>query len=566
MHDIFADITIVLVISTIIAIFFRLLKQPPILAYILAGFLIGPLGLLDLHSPETLTSFSEIGITLLLFLLGLELKLEELRSVGKVALLTGIGQIVITSAVGYVFAILLGFSAIASVYIAIGLTFSSTIVIVKLLSDKKALNNLYGKISIGFLLVQDFFAIIALVVLACLDANSASEMGPFVNVLFILLKAAVLFVVIVYMSQVIFPKIVHLISKSRELLFIFSISWALGLSALISSEYVGLSIEIGGFLAGLALANTKESFQIVTKVQSLRDFFITIFFVTLGLSLAIDNVVAIIVPGLLLSIFVLVGNPLIVMGIMGTMGFRKRTSFMAGLTVAQISEFSLIVAFLGRKLGHLSDNVISLMTFVAIITFTLSTYAILYNEKLFKLLSPYLNIFERKDAKGKRMKNTQMKNHVVVAGAHRIGMSVLKNLEKIKEDVLVVDFNPAIADQLEQQGFKYIFGDIAEPDMQEAANLYQARILMSTIPDLEDNLLLINNLRAHNSKVKIIIAVHHHTKEIEDLYAAGADYVVLPHMLMGDTLGKIIRNEKYETLERITNRQQKTIDKLAELT
>jgi Kef-type K+ transport system membrane component KefB len=557
MEGIFFDITVVLAFATVLALIFKLIKQPPTLAYILAGILVGPLGLIQINDVHALESFAEIGITLLLFMLGLELKLSELRSVGKVALITGISQIVFTSLVGFVIAMALGFATITSLYIAIGLTFSSTIIIVKLLSDKKDLNSLYGKISIGFLLVQDFCAIIALVVLAGIGSSEASGIPPWGSVLLVTLKAIIIFAVVIYLSQSIFPRLIHKISDSRELLFLFSLAWAFGLSMFISSDLIGLSIEIGGFMAGLALANSAESFQIVTKIRSLRDFFITIFFVTLGMNLAINNFVAVFTPAMIFSVFVLLGNPIIVMMILGAMGYRKKTSFSAGLSVAQISEFSLIVMFMGKKLGHLGDEIVSLMTLVAIITFTLSTYAILNDRKIYKILEKYLTIFERKKITEKNLKgHSVFKNHIIIVGAHRVGMNTLINLKKYQEQVVVVDFNPDIIDQLEEMGFKYVFGDIADADVQEKLNINKAKMIFSTVPDVADNIILVNAIKNTKSKAKIVVILYQQNKDMDDLYESGVDYIVLPHMLAGELMAKILVKEDYKKLESINTKAQ----------
>lgn len=547
MDSAFLDITIIISISACIAIVFQLIRQPSILAYILAGIIIGPLGLVHVSSQEMLETLSQIGITLLLFMLGLELRVSELRSVGKVAVITGIGQIVFTSLVGMFLSMALGFSMIASVYISIGLTFSSTIIIVKLLSDKKDLNSLYGKISIGFLLVQDFVAIIALVVLSGLqDSQSTIAVIP---ILLNILKALLLFGVVVLLSKSVFPRIVELFSHSRELLYVSSLAWALGFAAIVSSDYVGFSIEIGGFLAGLALANSIESFHIVTKVRALRDFFITIFFVLLGMGLSFSNLADVLLPAILMSLFVLIGNPVIVMIILGLLGYRKRTSFMAGLTVAQISEFSLIIIFLGNQLGHFGEQVISIMTIVAMITFTLSTYAIIHSRKLYKILEPLLGIFERKKLTENQTNETDVTNHTVIVGAHRLGMNMIEMLDNGENSsIVIVDFDPDRTKELSKQGFTVVFGDIADDEVRDRANIESAKLIVTTVPDIEDNIILIRNARRDNSDVQIIAMAQYDT-DIQDLYLAGANYVIMPYGLVGRILGKVIKDQSFELLK-----------------
>jgi len=552
----YTDLTIVISLAAFTTIVFRLLKQPPILAYILTGIILGPLTLIHINDAEAMRSLAEIGITLLLFMLGLELRFSELKSVGKISIITGIGQIVFTTVIGFLIATFLGFSPIASFYIAIALTFSSTIIIVKLLSDKRDLNSLYGKISVGFLLVQDFVAIIALIFLSGFSTGNNVSYNDF---LIIILKAVVLFGWVILLSKKLLPYLINKIAHSSETLFLFSLAWAFGIAAVVSSPAIGFSIEIGGFLAGLALANSYESYQIITKIRPLRDFFITIFFVTLGMGLLISDFSTILIPGIILSLFVLIGNPLIVMILMGLLGYKKRTGFLAGLTVAQISEFSLIVMFMGNRIGHVSDQHVALITFVGAITFVISTYMILNGNLLYKILSPYLGIFEREGVREKNLKTKDFKNHVVLVGVRRMGEGILEALLKNKEDVVVVDFDPDIIERLKEERVESFFGDIADSEIQELASLDKARLVISTVSDIEDNLILLQSLRNIKKKPKIVmLALEKH--EAQELYSQGADYVVVPHIAGGHHLAKILVDERHmELIEKYAAREKSYI-------
>jgi len=555
--NIYTELTLIIVLAAGLSIFFRFLRQPPVLAYILAGVILGPLGIIHLQGKEVITSLAEIGITLLLFMLGLELRFSELRSVGKVSIITGLAQIVFTSVVGYALSIFLGFTPITALYVSIALTFSSTIIIVKLLSDKKDLSSLYGKISVGFLLVQDFVAIIALIFLSGFTVGGS--LSP-LEIFTIILKAVALFGWVILLSWHFLPYLINKISHSPETLFLFSIAWAFGLSALVTSPLIGFSIEIGGFLAGLALANSVENYQIITRVRPLRDFFITIFFVTLGTRLLISDFSEILVPGVILSAFVLIGNPIIVMIIMGVLGYRKRTGFMAGLTVAQISEFSLILMFMGNRLGHISDQAVSLVTFVGAITFVISTYMILNNNYLYKVLSPFLDIFERSNIKEKRVATEKIKDHVVLIGVRRMGEGILEALKKDeKTKIVAVDFNPDIVESLKEDGIISFYGDIADEEIQELAQIDKAKLIISTISDLEDNMLLLKNIKNLKKKPKVVLlALEKH--EARELYKEGADYVVIPHIAGGHHLAKLLVDDnRIELIEKYREKDMKDI-------
>lgn len=537
MESIFFEITLIIILASFFSILFKFLKQPAILAYILTGIIIGPFGNLQLQGQDFLKTLGELGITFLLFMVGLELRFSDLKSVGKISLLTGIGQILFTSLIGYFISLALGFSQVASLYIAIALTFSSTIIIVKLLSDKKDLQSLYGKISVGFLLVQDFFAILFLIFLSSFSQGLAS----WESILFSLAKGIVLFALVLFLSKSLFPKILDRIASSPEVLFLFAIAWALGLSAIVTSPPLEFSIEIGGFLAGLALANSSENFQIIGKIKSLRDFFITIFFVILGMSMSFSSFSNILLPVLVFSLFVLIGNPIIVMVIMGLMGFRKRTSFLAGLTVAQISEFSLIIVFLGQRIGHLSSEIVSLVTAVGVITFAASTYLILNGDKLYKALSIYLSIFERSKTSEEHIGDLDgIKNHVVLIGVNRMGTSVLDALLEHKQSVLAVDFNPDVIKSLKEKKIKNLFGDIADLEIQERANLRSAKLIISTVSDIDDNMVLISEIKKIKNGPKIVVIANDNREE-KELYKAGANYVIQPYVLGGKHLAHLIK-------------------------
>lgn len=546
MNEMFFQLTVIVVISAIIALIFRLIKQPTILAYIFTGILITALGIFPETNKEAFHSLSKIGITLLLFMLGLEIQISELRSVGKTALVTGIGQILFTSIIGFGISKLLGLSNLASLYASIALTFSSTIVVVKLLSDKKDINSLYGKISIGFLLVQDFFAIIALIILASIsDVNNSFSI---VTIAEIFIKVIILFGTILYLSKSIFPRIVHKISNNQEILLLASIAWALGFASFVSSPIIRFSVEIGGFLAGLALANASESFQIVTKIRSIRDFFIMIFFVLLGMELQFNNISEAIIPSIILSFFVLVGNPFIVMILLGLLGYTKRVGFLAGLTVAQISEFSLIVIILGNTIGHVSDNVVSIITLVGIITFTFSTYAIIKGNDLYIKLEKFLGVFERKKLNNiNTLQGEELTDHIVLVGAHRVGTSFLKEMLSNKEKLIVIDFNPEVVEKFKKKGFNMFYGDIADIDIQEKAKIDKAKIIISSIPDLEDNVLLLSKVSKMKPK-PVTIVVSRFLEDKAYLKQAGADYVVLPYDIIGKTLANTVSTNSFDLL------------------
>ncbi len=504
----------------------RLLKQPLIIGYILTGIIVSPYFLNIIRSTETIAVFSQIGIAFLLFIVGLSLSPKVIKEVGKVSLVTGIGQIIFTSLIGFFISRLLGFSIIISVYIAIALTFSSTIIIMKLLSDKKDLEKLYGKISIGFLLVQDLFVIILLMIISSfsgkLDVTSIS--------LAVIFSGLLLIGVLVLMSIYVLPSLSKFFAKSQEFLFLFSIGWGLCLAALFYS--IGFSMEIGALIAGITLSMSPYHYEISSKMKPLRDFFIILFFIILGSQMVFGNIIQFMIPAIIFSLFILVGNPLIVMILMGLLGYRKKTSFQAGLTVAQISEFSLILIALGVRVGHFTNEILSLVTIVGLITIAGSTYLILYSDKIYPHLSKYLSIFERKKVRKDGQQDGLTDYDVVLFGYNRIGFDILQSLRKSKRKFLVVDYNPKIISDLLEEKINCRYGDAEDDEFLNELNLTKLKMTISTIPDFETNLLLITKIRQINKKA-IIIVVSHNIEKANLLYNNGATYVIMPHFLGG---------------------------------
>lgn len=526
------QLAIVLLLASGLGVLTQLFRQPTVLAYLATGAIIGYFGFFNLANQETFKLFSDLGIMFLLFLIGLEINYTSLRLVGKTSLIVGVGQLVFTTVIGFFLSVFLGFGQLESLYIAVALSFSSTIIVVKLLADKKDLNSLYGKISIGFLLVQDFVAILILVVLAGVESSHGVSWWSFI---FTIIKGAGLFVVMLWLGRKYFPIIFDVVAYSSELLFIASLAWVLTLAAVVSK--IGFSVEVAGFLAGLALANSSEHYQIASRIRPLRDFFIVMFFVILGSSIVFANFHGFEKQIVILSILVLLGDPLIVWIIMGFIGYRKRTLFLAGITVAQISEFSLILATRGFQLGHIGSGALATITAVGIITITLSTYFIVYSERIFRYAVRPLSIFERSQSAEDLIDAFEVKKQVIIIGCHRIGESLVRGLQK--QNILIVDFDPEIIAHMREEGFDCLFGDVEDEEIFERANFASARLVVSTNPNFEDNATLLENLQKIDKRPKVIVRARTE-RDAEILYQKGADYVLLPHLTTGHYIAKAI--------------------------
>ncbi|MDA1316535.1 MAG: cation:proton antiporter [bacterium] len=522
--EIFNELSTIIALALGVSLIMRLLKQPLIVGYILTGIIVGPYMLNVLHNGDMIELFSKIGITILLFIVGLNLSPNVIREVGKVSLITGIGQVVFTSAVGFVIALLLGIDRIAALYVAIALTFSSTIIILKLLSDKGDLNTLYGKIAIGFLLVQDIVATLILLVTSAFASSSGESVLYIAGIT--LLKGALLIWLMLAISHYILPRVSRYIAESQELLFLFSIAWGLGLASLFS--VFGFSVEIGALIAGVSLSMTPYAYEVASRMRPLRDFFILLFFILLGSQMVLTDIGSLLVPALVLSVFVLIGNPIIVVVLMNLLGYSKRTAFQAGLTVAQISEFSLILATLGFQIGHIPQDILSLITLVGLITIAGSTYLILYSDHIYPKVEKLLSILEirRNNKKG----GENEKYNAILFGYQRVGSDFVTSLERLGLDFIVVDFNPDSIIQLEKAEIPCKYGDAKDPEFLAELDLKGLKYMVTTIPDFETNMFLLRTIRSVNKRA-IMVMLSHSREDTLALYAEGASYVIMPHYL-----------------------------------
>jgi len=563
--DIFIEIGLIIFVATAVSLIMRLLKQPLIVGYIITGIIVGPYFLNFTESVNYVELFSKIGITTLLFIVGLSLKLDIIREVGKISVLAGMGQVIFTSAVGFFIMQILGFNIIASLFGSIALTFSSTIIILKLLSDKGDLDKLYGKISIGLLLVQDIFATIILLVVSILGSTTLTDGSTFGITLFLFAKGIAFFVILYVLSRYVLPRLLSFLASSQELLFLFSLSWGLGMAAIFYN--FGFSLEIGALAAGVAIASSPYSLEISSRMKPLRDFFILLFFVLLGSQVILSDIGNIIIPAIILSLFVLIGNPLIVIILMNLLGYKSRTGFLVGLTVAQISEFSLILMALGFSFGYVNKEIVSLITLVGIMTIAGSTYLILYADKIYPKLRKLLRILEPHKQIEDEKKEVAENLDMIIFGYDRVGYDFVNIAEKMKKNYFVVDFNPDSIKKLERNNIPHFFGDADDVDFLWEIDVPRAKAIISTIPDFKTNFDLVSFYRNHNPK-GIIIVISNNIKDTKELYKNGASFVIMPHYLGAKYASEMIQNYGFESLafEREKNNQLQYLEKRLKFT
>ncbi len=562
MTTIFLELTVILILAGAIATVISLFKQPAIIAYLLTGLIIGPFGYYHLHNTEILQGLGEIGITLLLFLVGLELDINQIKKLGAKVLALGLGQVIVTTLLAYAMFTLAGFASTTAWILGAGLSFSSTIVVVKLLTEKQALHSLYGKLVIGILLLQDFAAIFLLVFFA--GNNNADPLlaglPAWQHIFFNFIKILLLLWLINWHAKFVLPRILKIIGRSDELLLVFSLAWALGLAAFVSLPFIGFNLEIGGFLAGLALASTAVHYEISGRVKSLRDFFIIIFFIILGSGLAFNHLREILWPALLATAFVIVIKPLVVMTLAGFAGFKPRTGLMTALPLSQVSEFSLILVALGLKFGYMNEASAALVTVVAILSIITSSYFVTHAETLYEWWRQPLAWFDfRRGAAEKGWEHKDLKHHVIIVGAHRMGRHIVSVLQRLKMPFVLVDENPEIVSEYLAQDVPAICGDISDSHIQELAGLKSARLVVSTVPSLRDNESLLEAMLNKNYKARVIMAAQDE-EEALSLYDKNIDYVLLPHFIGGLHLAKILEDDQHlRSLRHLRHEHLKTL-------
>jgi Kef-type K+ transport system membrane component KefB/Trk K+ transport system NAD-binding subunit len=546
MHmDILSQIAIAIVVATVIALIMRRLKQPVILGYIAAGILIGPtegLRWIDAHEIEPI---SELGLILLLFMIGLEIDLKKLRRAGTALVSSGIGQFIICVGLGLLFwpafAGKLGGGRYTTIYLSVAAALSSTMIVVKLLYDKFELDTAAGRFSLGILVFQDIWAILFL-------ALQKDLANPAIATLFAsIVKGVALVVFALAASWYVLPKVFRSIAKMPELMVMGALAWCFGIALV--ATWLNLSREMGALIAGISLSTFPYNVDVVAKVVSLRDFFITLFFVTLGAQISRPDttILAIAAAG---SLFIIATRLASVMPILYATKAGTRTSLVTALNLSQISEFALVICTLGVSYGHISDRVLAVVVMMLVITSVVSTYLIQYNYEIYDRLRPVLRgigmkIFEDSAESQETVEGAP----IIFLGFTRVASSLLHEMLRadpaIARDIAVIDFNPAVHDELTRRGIRAIYGDISHADTLAHAGVADARVLISTVPDSilkgTTNAKLLAHLRSVAERSRVIVTSERFD-EARHLYATGAAFVFIPRLMSARDLASVVHD------------------------
>lgn len=543
MHEsIFTGLSLVIVIASLMALLMRLIRQPIIIGHILTGIIVGPTVLHLLKSANTIETFSSIGIALLLFIIGLGLRPGVIREVGRVAALAGLIQVAIIAGVGWLAGHLLGLGYRESVFLGVALAFSSTIIILKLLSDKKEQTRLYGKITIGILIIQDIIAAIALLFVTSQGHNSTISIT---SLGWLAAKGLIATIPLFIIGYKLLPKLHNFIAGSQETLFLFAIGWGFGCAALF--EGIGFSLEIGALIGGVALASLPYTQEISSRLRPLRDFFIVVFFISMGSLITLGSLsteIKLLVVSILIVVLL---KPLIVMITMGIMGYTKQTSFKTAISLGQISEFSLVLVLLGKAAGIVPTSLVNAITLVALISIASSTYLINYADPIYRALQKKLVIFERTKP---RVDRTSGPNsyELVLFGYKKGGQEFIKLFQSLKKDFVVIDYDPEAIDSMEHHKINCIYGDATDIELLEEIGIEKSHLIVSTISDHDTNVFLLKLTQKINPKSIVIVHAESITKANE-LYDLGASYVVIPHYIGSENIDTFIRKSELKKSE-----------------
>lgn len=542
-HSLFYQLAALLLLAGVLGFIGQKLKQPLIVVFIALGLLVGPdmLGVVQ-HTSEgdhsTIETLAELGIALLLFMVGLKLNPDMLRSMGSMALIAGFFQVTITTALGMGLTLSFGFSWQAALICGLGLAFSSTIIVVKLLSDQREIESLYGKMALGILIIQDLVVIVTVVVMSSLAQGESGgvSLSDFAK---IGMNLVLILLVVWFFTKYLSHGLANALSRSSELMVIFAIGYASAFAAI--CDTLDLSKELGGLLAGISLAPTAFRTAIYARLASLRDFLLLFFFIGLGTNLSLSNIEEQLLPALVISAFVLLGKPLIIMIIMGGLGYRKRTFFQSGVVMSQISEFSLILSAVALSGGFLTEEQFNIMTLTGMITIGVSTYLALNSVTIYKKIENMLTFFERERVHEEDFtEKIDRKYDVIIFGLGRYGAAMAKRFQKAGHKILGVDFDPSSVKEAQRNGIPAIYGDASDPEFPAFLPLDHAHSVILCIPHAVTGPMIIDTRRSLTRALRSAgytgrIAVTSHRREREgnlpedELKDLGVDILLRPY-------------------------------------
>lgn len=561
-HHILDQIGLCLLSATIMGYLAKLAKQPLVLASVAAGVVIGPVGLKLIKDREVIESLAELGLQLLLFIVGLELDVRKLAAAGKTAVIATLVQVGGGAALAWLAARALGFEGLPAIYIAAAMAFSSTMIVIKALSDRAELDTAAGRLTLAILLLQDAFAIVFLAVQPSLGGGAAGGPSPLVVIGLSAVKGIGLVGACLALTRWVLPHLFRFVATSPELLLGSAVSWCVLVS--IAFTKFELSSAMGALIAGVSLSSFPYALEIESKMAPLRDFFVTLFLVSLGMLIVVPTW-EMVMHTAVLSVVVIVSRLVTIIPAARKLGLGLRTGILSSLHLAQVSEFALVIVLVGVAAKHIDNNIVALVILCLVVTSTISTYLI--------NLSQRIATFVMKRAGGERLEAEKTLTQIappstVLVGCFRVASTVMHDLLAQNKDFAVVDFNPAVLQQLRKRGIRSIYGDISNLATLEHAGVEHAKVIISSISDDwlrgTDNLKVLKALRKLSPHAAIIVTADSMTRA-QALYKEGADYVLLPRALTATKLLEVIDKAGTDALSELRAEDVRTFEARAAL-
>lgn len=555
MHQLLQDFAYCIIAAWALGVVAQFFRQPVIMAYLVGGFALGPSGFGLVHGQESISTIAELGLIFLLFMIGLEIDLKKIVSAGTSILVTAGSQILGGCVLGVVFFWLLGFPLTQgkwdALYLGIAAALSSTVIIVKLLYDKRELDTLPGRITLGLVVLQDLFVILFLAVQPSLNnLEVGSLLLSFARVIVLVATALVV-------SRFVLPPLFRSVARLPELVLVGAIAWCFLVGEL--AAQLSLSREMGALIAGVSLSTFPYALDVTAKVTSLRDFFVTLFFVGLGMQIPLPTM-PLIGWALVFVLFVVVSRVVTTFTPLYFLRQGLRASMLPSINLSQISEFSLVVMALGLESGQVTESSRGFVSFAFVVLAVLSTFAMMKSDRMTRGLIPVLKKIGLRDLDAAE-EGAESGEHghgarILLLGFFRSTSSLLEELRRsqqgILEELAVVDFNPVVHASLRQRGVKVIYGDISQPETLMHAGVGAAEVLVCTVPDAllkgTNNLRLTRQLREMNPQAKII-TVADILSDVPALYAAGADYVSVARLNEATDLCEVLEAAESNLLE-----------------
>src|SRR5438445_5552150 len=549
--DLLSSIGICVGAAALLAVVGWRLRQPLILAYLVTGFVIGPHGLNFVTNQASITTVAEIGLILLLFVIGLEIDLKKLAAAGAPVVVTGLLQVPICIALGLGFFYAIGVrntgGHFALIYLAACMSLSSTLVVVKLLNDKFELDTLPGRITLGVLVIQDIWAVGMLAVQPNLTNPNLLPLA------FSLWKGLLLVTGGFFMAKWVLPFLFRSVAKAPELVLVSALAWCFFLAS--AASVIGLSREMGALIAGVSLSTFPYNLDVMAKAISIRDFFVTLFFVAPGMQIRLPTL-QVVEIALAASAFVMVSR-LSVVPILYFLGMGHRASLLPAINLAQVSEFPIVIASIGLTYHKISTDVVTVVIMTFAITSVVSTYMINSSHRVQKVLSRglrFLHVRDLDQGEAAPQREAARPETMIFLGFYRDASSILLELESegsavegqvMLDKVLVIDFNPTVMRELQRRGISIVYGDIAHADTLRHAGIANAELVVSSIPDDilrgTDNLRLLRSARASCPRAKVMLTTDHIPQALH-FYKAGADFVYIPRLHSARQIARILKN------------------------